>query len=37
MATNANYLVYFEDGVLGEENDFDSFIARVETIAANML
>jgi hypothetical protein len=37
LATNANYLVYFEDGVLLSENDFDSFIARVETIVANML
>src|SRR5712672_148415 len=32
LATNANYLVYFEDGVLLSENDFDSFIARVEIL-----
>src|SRR5215470_347629 len=32
LATNTNYLVYFEDGVLLEEGDFDSFIARVERI-----
>jgi len=37
LATNTNYLVYFEDGVLVEEGDFDSFIARVETIIANLL
>jgi hypothetical protein len=37
LATNANYLVYFEDGVLQQEEDCDSFIARVETIIANVL
>jgi hypothetical protein len=37
LATNTNYLVYFEDGVLVEEGDFDSFIARIETIIANLL
>ena len=37
LATNANYLVYFEDGVLVTEQDFDSFIARVETLVANLL
>lgn len=37
VATNANYLVYFEDGVLVREEDFDSFIARVEKIVANLL
>lgn len=37
LATNANYLVYFEDGKLETEQDFDSFIARVETIVANFL
>ena len=37
VATNANYLVYFEDGVLLGEEDFDSFIARVEKIVANLL
>ena len=37
LATNANYLVYFEDGVLQEEQDCDLFIARVEQIVANLL
>jgi hypothetical protein len=37
LATNANYLVYFEDGVLLTEQDFDSFIARAEAIGANLL
>ena len=37
VATNANYLVYFEDGALVREEDFDSFIARVEKIVANLL
>lgn len=37
LATNANYLVYFEDGVLLTEQDFDSFIARAETLVANLL
>ena len=37
LATNRNYLVYHEDGVLQTETDFDSFIARVEKIAANIL
>lgn len=37
IATNANYLVYFEDGVLVSEQDFDSFIAKAEKIIANML
>ena len=37
VATNANYLVYFEDGVLVKEEDFDSFIARVEKIVAILL
>jgi len=37
LATNANYLVYFEDGVLQEEQDCDSFIARFEQIVANLL
>jgi hypothetical protein len=35
LATNANYLVYFEDGKLDTEQDFDSFIAKAETIVAN--
>ena len=37
LATNANYLVYFEDGELVTEQDFDSFIAKAETIVANLL
>ena len=37
IATNANYLVYFESGVLVSEEDFDSFIAKAEKIIANML
>ena len=37
LATNEKYLVYFEDGVLLGEKDFDSFIARVEILVANML
>ena len=37
LATNANYLVYFEDGKLATEQDFDSFIARAETVVANLL
>ena len=37
IATNTNYLVYFEYGVLLREEDFDSFISRVEKIVANVL
>ena len=37
LATNANYLVYFEDGKLQTGQDFDSFIARTESIVANFL
>lgn len=37
LATNANYLVYFEDGKLVSEQDFDSFIAKAESIVANFL
>jgi len=37
VATNARYLVYFEDGVLGNETDFDSFIGKIEQVAANLL
>ena len=37
LATNANYLVYFEDGKLQTEQDFDAFIGRVEAIVANFL
>jgi hypothetical protein len=37
LATNANYLVYFEEGKLETEQDFDSFIAKAEAIVANFL
>jgi 1-aminocyclopropane-1-carboxylate deaminase/D-cysteine desulfhydrase-like pyridoxal-dependent ACC family enzyme len=37
LATNANYLVYYEGGKLVTENDFDSFIATAESIAANFV
>jgi hypothetical protein len=37
VATNANYMVYFEDGSLRSAADFDSFIATTEKIVANLL
>lgn len=37
LATNANYLVYFEPGILVSEQDFDVFIARAEKLVANIL
>ena len=37
LATNSNYLVYFELGTLGTEPDFDSFIATVEKLIAGVL
>lgn len=37
LSTNTNYLVYFEDGVLLSEQDFDSFITRADTLVANFL
>jgi hypothetical protein len=37
VATNTHYLVYFEDGTLLKEQDFDAFISRVDTIIANLL
>lgn len=37
LATNANYLVYFEDGILATEADFDSFIKRAESLVRNLL
>jgi hypothetical protein len=37
LATNAKYLVYFEDGALRTAADFDSFISRAETVVANLL
>jgi hypothetical protein len=36
LATNANYLVYFEDGILLREQDFDVFIASVEKLVLNI-
>jgi len=37
LATNANYLVYFEGGKLVTEQDFDAFIATAQSIVANFL
>jgi len=37
LSTNVNYLVYFEDGTLRTEPDFDSFIATVEKVIAAIL
>jgi hypothetical protein len=37
VATNANYIVYFEDGRLRSEADFDSFIDTTDKIVANLL
>lgn len=37
LATNDRYLVYYEDGTLLNEKDFDEFIAAVQKIVANML
>ena len=37
IATNANFLVYFEDGTLRNEKDFDTFIGTVEKLVANLL
>src|SRR5258708_3970337 len=37
LATNANYLVYFEDGTLHKEEDFDLLIATAEEIIVGML
>ncbi|HEU4416668.1 MAG TPA: hypothetical protein VFT65_17900 [Candidatus Angelobacter sp.] len=37
VATNANYLVYFENGSLVTEQDFDSFITAVEKISGMFL
>ena len=37
LATNTNYLVYFEPGILVNEQDFDVFIAAVENLVANLL
>jgi hypothetical protein len=36
IATNANYMVYFEPGSLRNEGDFDSFIATAEKIVATL-
>lgn len=37
LTTNSNYLVYFENGTLRTEPDFDSFIAGVEKLVATIL
>ena len=37
IATNSQYFVYFELGSLHSENDYDTFIATVENLAANLL
>jgi hypothetical protein len=37
IATNAHYMVYFEDGSLGSATDFDLFIATAEKIVVNLL
>jgi len=37
LATNANYLVYFEAGALSDEKDFDSFLATTEKLIAAIL
>jgi hypothetical protein len=37
LSTNANYLVYFEDGTLRTEPDFDYFIATVDKLIAAIL
>jgi len=37
LSTNVNYLVYFKDGTLRTEPDFDSFIATVEKVIAAIL
>jgi hypothetical protein len=37
LATNPHYLVYFENGTLRTEPDFDSFIATVEKLIASIL
>ena len=37
IATNALYLVYFEYGVLGNDQELDSFIDQISRLAANFL
>ena len=37
IATNSQYIVYFELGSLRSENNYDTFIATVEKLAANLL
>lgn len=37
VATNSHYFVYFESGSLRSEHDYDTFIATVEKLAANLL
>ena len=36
LSTNANYLVYFENGTLHTESDFDSFVAIAEKLVAGL-
>jgi hypothetical protein len=37
LATNGNYLVYFEDGILQTDQDYDSFVAKADALIANLL
>jgi hypothetical protein len=37
LATNANYLVYYESGILRSDQDFDTFINQVNKLAAAFL
>ena len=37
VSTNSHYFVYFESGSLRSEHDYDTFIATVEKLVANLL
>ena len=37
VSTNSRYFVYFESGSLRSEHDYDTFIATVENLVANLL
>jgi hypothetical protein len=37
IATNSQYFVYFESGMLRKENDYDTFIATLDNLVANLL
>jgi hypothetical protein len=37
LATNADNLVYFADGILLREQDFDAFIISIEKLVTNIL